>query len=264
MPGIMRRLAAEPLLPFLVGGVLIFAAFDWSRGQAVPAIEVSRELVERLQDDFTALTGREPTAAEVAMLQQRYIDEELLFREALDNGLHLVDPVTRGSLVEAMRYRITGLVPEPDEETLVNYYAEHLERYVAESTVSFEQRYLARKPDSPEAQLAALAAGEQMTWDSFPHGEQFPAYGESMLRGLFGEDFLLGLKEATPGRWIGPVASSFGWHYVRVDSRSGEARLPFTAVRNQVLNDYLQAAIDQAVAARLETLKQAYSIHVEV
>lgn len=262
MAGLVRRALGEPLLLFAACGALLFGAFGGLQARHAPRIELSIDTRDRLLEDFAAVTGRRPSAPEARDLEERFIADELLFREALANGLHLLDPVTRASLVEAMRRRITGVLPEPTAEALINFYADHQERYSAEPTVTFRHVFLRRAPAEAEAVLAALRAGEIPTGDVFPHGETFPAYGHSMLRGLFGQPFLESLAGAPLGSWQGPLRSLHGWHFLLVTAREPARRLPFAAVRNQVMNDWMQARIDRAVDRKLDELRARYAISI--
>ena len=57
---------------------------------------------------FIWCTGRKATADDIARIERDYVTEELLLREALENGLHRSNPSIRGSLVEEIKLNSTA------------------------------------------------------------------------------------------------------------------------------------------------------------
>src|SRR5207248_607365 len=76
--------------------------------------------------------GALPTGSEEAALIQRYIDNEVLYREALALGLDRGDIIVRRRLVQKMEFLTEGLdpLPEPTDAELQAYLDAHAERYV--------------------------------------------------------------------------------------------------------------------------------------
>jgi hypothetical protein len=260
----LGRLIRDPLFAFALAGAALFVLHDQLAGSADTSLRLGSETRARLIADFEMMVGRAAGSDDIARLERDYIADELLFREALDAGMHLGDGVVRARLVEEMRYRITGLLPDPSEEQLVNHYAEHRERYLSEPAISFEHVYFEQLESSEaEGVLDRLRRGEQVQGDTFWQGAAFPRYGESMIRGLFGQAFVDALKEAPPGLWAGPLASSRGTHFVLRGEAHEASLLPFDVVRPQVENDFLVAAIQHAVDARIEQLRARYEVIVE-
>jgi hypothetical protein len=256
------RILRDPLFAFLIAGAAIFLAYDQLADQGAGPVEVSAATRATLVADFEALTGRKASTEDTDRLVRSHVADELLFRAALDEGRHLSDGIVRARLVEQMRLQIAGLVPDPSDEELVDYYSEHLDRYRSEPMASFEHLYLREAPAEAAAVLARLRRGERVEGDPFEQGRAFPRYGQSMLRGLLGLEFVTALWSAPVGKWTGPVRSSQGWHYVLVSERLPAQRLAFAQVRRQVESDVLAAAIDSAVARRLVELERSYGVRI--
>jgi hypothetical protein len=257
------RMLREPLLAFAVIGGLLFLAHGARQPADAESIVLTATTRATLIADFEAATGRAASAADITRIEQEFIAEEVLFREALAEGLHLADSTVRARLVEEMRLRITGPLPEATVEQLVNHYSEHLDRYQSEPAATFRHVYFAALPDDPQGLLARLRAGHAVAGEPFGRGAEFSGYGQSMLRGLFGQAFTAALWKAPPGEWTGPLQSQYGWHYVLVSERLPPALLPFAAVRQQVENDFAVDTIAAAVGQHVQQALTRYDVQVE-
>jgi len=259
----LARVIRDPLFVFVVAGVVLFAAYAALQSRGAEPVRLSATTRAALIADFETLTGRPAVAGDIARIEREYVTDELLFRDAIDSGLHLTDGEVRRLLVEKMRLRVTGLLPDPTDEQLVDHYAENLDRYRSEPAVSFEQVYFRSRPPDAAKVLAQLQGGEAIEGEPFPQGRSFPRYGRSILRGMFGQSFVDALWSAPLGGWSGPLESPQGWHYVRPTERLPQSLLAFDEVRSQVENDYLVAQIQQAVDRRVAELEQRYEVILE-
>lgn len=259
----LTRAIRDPLFAFAVAGIALFAVHAGIQSRNTDPVRLAAATRADLIADFETLTGRPAGAEDIARIEREYVTDELLFRDAIDSGLHLTDGEVRRQLVEKMRLRVTGLLPEPTDEQLVNHYAEHLDRYRSEPAVSFEQVYFRSRPPDSENVLARLQGGEAVAGEPSPQGRSFPRYGRSILRGMFGQPFVDALWQAPLDEWSGPFRSPQGWHYVRTTERLPESLLAFDVVRSQVENDFLVALIDKAIERRVAELERRHEVIVE-
>lgn len=92
-------------LHFVLGGLLLFWILDGRLdGGRVEPVAITPEAQARLRAGWVAAMGREPSETEFASELRRELDDELLFREALQAGLHQRDAVVRQRLVMNMRF----------------------------------------------------------------------------------------------------------------------------------------------------------------
>lgn len=250
----------DPLFAFLVAGVALFGGYQIIERAQKPPVVFTPQVEQAMVEDYEMLVGRPATAADKARIKRDYLAEELLFREAIDRNMHLTDGETRKRLVDKVRYLIAGAPPEPTDEQLVNHYADNLAQYRAEPRTSFTQVYRAQKPADAALLLAQLNAGETIPGDDFWLGRAFPRYGDSMVRGIFGQPFVATLKTAPDGRWFGPVQSPRGWHFVRKSESIPAAMIPFPAIKDQVRQDYMIAHSEAAIDKALSGLKEKYDV----
>ncbi|WP_171899257.1 peptidyl-prolyl cis-trans isomerase [Sphingobium sp. RAC03] len=250
----------DPLFAFLVVGVALFGGYQIIERAQKPPVVFTPQVEQAMVEDYEMLVGRPATAADKARIKRDYLAEELLFREAINRNMHLTDGETRKRLVDKVRYLIAGAPPEPTDEQLVNHYADNLAQYRAEPRTSFTQVYRAQKPADAALLLAQLNAGETIPGDDFWLGRAFPRYGDSMVRGIFGQPFVATLKTAPDGRWFGPVQSPRGWHFVRKSESIPAAMIPFPAIKDQVRQDYMIAHSEAAIDKALAGLKEKYDV----
>jgi hypothetical protein len=252
----------DPLFLFLLIGGGFFLAYTLLSHRA-DRIEVTQAMQASLAADYEAVAGHKPDAAEQAKLVQEYVANELLFREAIARGMHLTDKATKQRLTDRLRFMLTGTPNEPTEADLIDYYATHLGSYRAEPQISFEHVFFANPPADPAGILARLNRGEQVSGDEFWMGRSFPDYGQSMVRGMFGQAFLSLAEKATPGSWFGPVRSNRGMHFVRVSGRRPAGMMPYTDIREQVRQDFIAAKTSGVIDAEVAKLERKYDVAID-
>lgn len=94
--GLMVRILKEPLLHFLLLGMLIFGIHTYVQEDTADnshIVEVSAPLVEQLQLSWQRQWQRPPSESELQNLIQSKIQEEILYREALNMGLDKDDTI---------------------------------------------------------------------------------------------------------------------------------------------------------------------------
>lgn len=255
-----RKALRDPLVPFLMAGAALFAGYLALETTRREPIRYTPEAEAAMVEDFRTLTGRQPTAEDRARMKKDFITRELLFRDALDRNLHMTSPEAREVLIDKERFLIAGAPAEPREADLVDFYAENLARYQGEPRTTFSQVFLSEKPQDPAALLKTLNLGGTIRSDEFWLGRSFPGYGDSMVRGIFGQDFVTALKAAPQDRWIGPLQSARGWHFVRVESREAARRRSYAMVRDQVRQDFMNAQTSNAIDGAVARLKEKYDV----
>lgn len=276
MKGWLRRIAAEPLVHFLLGGLLIFGWFA-VRGTPVDpesrSITVTRAEVEALSSGWEQQMQRPPTAAELDALVAARVREEIYYREAMRLGLDVDDPVIRRRLRSKMEFLAASEMESApvDDAVLTRWYTRHRAHYAQGARHSFDQIWTgpAERPQSRERAAAALAAlsGGAGDWQGRGQPLSVPASMEQVapddVDARFGTGFAAELAGQPVGRWSGPVRSGYGWHVVRVRGRSGGDVPPLSAIRQQVENDWRAATMEQRREAAWRVLRDAYRVTVE-
>ena len=118
------RLRHRPAFHFLVIGALLFLGDRWwtaeqeSQTREAQSYQVvfGDEELEQIRNDFQARYGQPPSPAEEKSLLELAIDEELLYREALNLGLLENDRSIQWWLIKKMRF--VAQDPELDDDSL--------------------------------------------------------------------------------------------------------------------------------------------------
>jgi hypothetical protein len=275
--GVLPRAARwlrEPAVHFVGIGLALFGLHAVvSRRSAPERIVVSASFLEGLRREQTQRNGRPPTPDEERGLVDRFIDDEVLYRQAVALGLDRGDLIVRRRLVQKMEFVLRGAAPprEPSVVELQSYLDAHAERYGARPSVSFHHVFLGRDRrgagahDDAARALVALRAGADpgSVGDPFLQGASWRGRTEPEVAAIFGEAFAKAVIGLAPGAWSEPITSSYGEHLVRVDERAPANAPALAAVVARVREDWLAARREEDDRAALRRLRERWIIEVE-
>ncbi|MEO9461517.1 MAG: peptidylprolyl isomerase [Marinomonas sp.] len=267
-----RNWLKEPLVHFLIGGLLIYAMFAW-RGEPVdPAsrtIEISRADRAQLSLGFERMMGRSPTDAELDSQVKRFVREEVLYREALRLGLDGNDGVVRRRLSQKMDLLAAAQAETalPSDETLQEWYDAHPERFADASQYTLDQVFKSEMGQAKERVASLNSMTKADDWKGSSDPISLPASLSQMPRkevlDRFGEQFLANIDALKPGKqWQGPVQSGFGYHAVRLRALDVGEVPPLDEVRDRVENDWRTATIEKRKERGYAILRDAYTIEI--
>lgn len=259
----IKHVPRDPVWLFILLGAAIFALYYALEDRRQPVINLSSVARSQLIDEYQSITGLKASDTIIKQLENDYITDEILFREALQSEIHLIDPTTRSSLIEKVRFRISAQVGAPTEAELIRYYADNMQRYYVDAAYSFEHVYFKKRPQNAAAISSELEAGKHITGDVFMHGSQFSGVSEEILRGAFGDRFLAEVISLEPHHWHGPITSNYGAHFVRMQRKTPARPVPFAHAKELLENDLMTLKVDEAVAAKIDSLKAQYEINIE-
>ncbi|MGK4003867.1 peptidylprolyl isomerase [Sorangium sp. So ce1036] len=154
----------EPVIHFLLIGALLFIAHRHIVGDP-RVVVVSAGLKADLERQLRDRTGRAPTEAELKAALDGWKREEVLYREALREGLDRQDATVRTVLADKLRARAAQPVSarEPTDAELDAWLAAHRSRYETPRRYDFEVVAFPRSDPAAEEQRSkyrlALADG---------------------------------------------------------------------------------------------------------
>jgi hypothetical protein len=124
----------EPLAHFVLGGGLIFLAYCYSPDAPPDAIVITPAAAEAAFQLSAESIGRPLTASERSAVLADLVEEELLVREALRQGVDRQDVVIRSRLADKMRFLLSGEPPAPTQEQLRAYLQANRQRFLTQGT----------------------------------------------------------------------------------------------------------------------------------
>ena len=273
------RLLREPLLQFLVLGAMLFALYgivDKRSVEVTEKIVVSTSQIANLGDGFARTWRRSPTEEELQGLIENYIRDEVFYRAGRAAGLDRDDAVIRRRVRQKMEFLAEEItVPEPTEEQLAAFLASNPERFRTEDRLTFRQLFLNpsrrtgtidRDLDQLRAALSSADAAIDATGlgDPFLLGEEFRVVSLRDTAGTFGESFARQVFAAEPGQWQGPIASTYGLHFIFINERTRGSVSPLDAVRPAVIREWANVRRLEAERNLYRTLRDQYEIIVEI
>lgn len=269
----------EPLTLFILLGVALFAADRAWNGAPAPIgenthIVVTANQQATLRDAFRAENGRNPTSEELHARLSRWVEEEVLYREALSLNLDRKDLIVHRQLTQKMRFLLDDAtaLPTPTDAQLQAWLDQHMERYGKPQNISFDQVFLSRGQRGDHLLQDATAIGDKLAahpqqfaglGDPFPLGQHIDNADPMQLRREFGETFSEALKTLPQSTWSRPIVSGFGLHLVRVTGLHAPQPAALSEVRQRVLSDYQLAQHARMTQQAIEALKKKYRIEFE-
>ena len=275
----LRRWSREPLLHFLLIGLVLFVVYDRLHPGQENKSESNRIVLT--PDDFEQLgvtwlaQGRAPpTPEQMQSLIEIKVREEVLYREALALGLDKEDTIVKRRLAQKMEFLAEGasIDSNPSPDTLRAWFKENSQRFSLPPRVSFRHLYFSPDRRGEHARGAAAHAMEQLAgklgnWqDAEALGDPFmdrDYYGdrsaEDMAK-LFGSNFAREVVGLKTGQWQGPVESGYGWHLVFIDT-SVAARMPaFEEIEPEIRAEWVEDQRAEAKRKIYEAMRARYQV----
>lgn len=272
-------LLREPLLQFLVLGAAIFGLFGImgrnNEAEAPAKIVISAARVATLADGFARTWRRPPTEEELQGLVDDYIRDEVFYREGRAAGLDRDDVVIRRRVRQKMEFLAEDMAAaEPSNGQLAAYLAANPERFRTETRLTFHHTFLSATRrgialDSDARRIADTLAHTNVSLDPvtigdpFLLGDEFRAMTQGEVARTFGDSFAQQLAALEPGRWQGPIPSSFGVHFVFVEERTTGSVPSLDTVRDAVRQEWQNARRIEAEQKLYRTLRDRYQIMIE-
>jgi hypothetical protein len=273
---LLGRMIREPLLQFLLIGLLLFtlyAVVSGGKWRGDRRITINDAIVAAIVERYQGLWRRPPTRDELQTLIDEYISDEVRFREGVALGLDKDDPVIRRRVLQKLEVisEESNRRAVPTDEQLQAYLEAHADRYAAPGTVAFDQVIFdpARHGEATQAHISVALAHLRADSSSVGVGDPslLPRHVSEVsvdqVTRDFGEEFAAAVVNLSVGSWEGPVRSAFGLHLVRVVSRSPSRPSTLAESRAALERDYDN---DQRLLAAQEyerRLRQDYEIIIE-
>ena len=232
----MRRFLHEPLVHFAALGALIFGAHRAFLYHSRHQIVLSPAFVATQPD------------------LDRFVDEEVLYREAVSLGLDRGDVIVRRRLVQKMEMILRKSPREPSDTQLEKFLDVHHDRYDAPERVTFHHVFTTKDLE-PLARAIAEGADWQKLGEPFLPGRRWVARSEKELAAIFGAE---AAKKIFAGETR--IESRFGKHLIFVEESLPARKVALDEVRSRLREDWLVAERTRLDREALADLRARYSV----
>lgn len=266
----MNSVLKEPLVHFLLIGALLFIGYGLfnREPEASPrTVQITTAEANWLKETWARQWHRPPSEEEFQGLLSGYLKETLLAREAEAMGMAQNDTIIRRRLAQKMEFVVqdTARLADPDDQALRRFYDANPLRYQRPARVSFTQIFFKTLPAAQQAmaQLPNRNRHPDSFGDPSMLARDHVGTDRQAVQSQFGEAFGTQLFAIEPGEWQGPLASTYGFHLVRVSERQEATPRPFTEIRAQVLEDWQRDQQDKAGERYIADLRRKYTVVVD-
>ena len=288
-----KAVLKDPLIHFIFIGIALFIVSDFisddPQGEGITQIAVTRENLltymqyqaktfdaEKVNTQLTNL----PTEQRQQLIK-RYIEDEVLYREAKALKLDSNDYSEKQRLIMKMKYLTRSFIEAktaPSEVELQTYFSSHQDAYVKPAKITFTHVFFGFSQQS-EAVAKASAQNtlfilnkNQVTFsEAISYGDHFlyhrnyvnreqdeidSHFGAAMQQKLFA-------TEASDSQWTGPFRSPYGYHLVMVTHQTPTYSPELSEVEDRVRWDVQQAHVEQAHKEAINSMVATYIVRVD-
>lgn len=277
----LSKIFKEPLVYFFVLGFVVFGLHSFlnraNQEDTDPfTVDVTSADIEWIRSSWEARMKRQPMQHELQELINRFIRDEILFREAMAMDLDDRDLVIQRRLVQKLTFVFEDLAEtiEPTDNELINYMRENQEKYRIPEMKSFTQIYfnpekrkeameeaktvLGRLKQAKRAPEKAVSLGDTIMIDS-----SFRQKSPDEVARILGREFADKLFSIDEKGWQGPIRSTFGLHLVYISDHIASKMPEFENIRKNVQYDFMYDRKKEVIDKAYSAVKSRYTILVE-
>ena len=202
---VWHRFKREPLLIFMAIALLIFVG-DYLMSltkQDPKAIVITPEIRQEAKQIFINSLKREPSAADMKILIDRWTDNEVLYREGLALGLDKGDNSIRERVIfKALSVTQAAItLPKLDENDLKNWFKEHAGKYDSPNLIHFQEAVPLGKTSTENLKIFVNALNGKGKSNIDSSLEIFKDRPRFTIVDGYGEEFTAALEKLPPNGW---------------------------------------------------------------
>lgn len=257
----------EPLLHFLILGAAVFGIDQWLNADRSSSrdIVVTAQVQQEAKQIFEAGMKREPKPEELKVLLDRWVDNEILYREGLQLGLDRGDSGIRDRVIfKAMSVTQAGIVlPEIDEAGLKAWFESNRDRYDTPARFDFLEAAMPSDTKLEAMQRFALALNKDQEEPGIESSLRvFRDRPRSNLLQSYGKDFTEAIEQLKPGQWQ-VLVSNDGPRVIRLETLKPAVAADFESVKVKVYQDWKDEMSSQRTKELIREMGRKYKIRQE-
>jgi len=260
---IWNRFKQEPLLIFAAIAVFIFLGDQMiALTKTDPkAIVITSQLRNDLKQIYANSFKRDPSARDMQILIDRWVDNEVLYREGLALGLDKGDD----SIRERVIFKTLSVtqaevnLPNPDENFLKNWFNEHQEQYNEPTQLNFKEAVVFGKPNPVEIKNFVLALNGKGKSSIDSNLEIFKDRPRFTIVDGYGEEFTKSLEQLPQNEWSA-LESTAGTRIVRLVRVKQGQKANFEQLKAKIYTDWKNQTAAELSTKAIRELGKKYKI----
>ena len=260
-----QSIVREPLVHFILLGGLLFAIDHWivAQRENPKVMNVGPEVEKEARTIFRSAQGREPTAAELQVLRERWIDTEVLYREGLALRVDQGDSTIRERVIfKALNVMQSNLsLPPLDEKTLRAWFEQNRSQYDLPERFDFLEAVLMGNTSDDGARQFAVALNSGGQNDAKSGLRVFKGRPRNTIETSFGAEFAVELEKLRLGEWH-TLSSKDGIRVVQLQARTAGEKVTFEPVQGRVRQDWQDAKMQELRTLAVRELRKKYQLQI--
>ena len=256
----------EPLLHFILLGTLLFGIDHMLVGRRDDprTIVVGPEVDAQARQLFKASGGRDPNADELKALRERWLDNEVLYREGVAMQVDRGDSAIRDRVVfKALSVVDANLkLPTFDDALLRQWFESRRTKYDEPARYDFDEAVLAGDNSESAVRGFVRAMNAGTPGDNRAGLRVFKGRPHDNLVQAYGAEFTRALEDGPPNEWR-PLRTRDGWRAMRLNAATPPKPATFELLRGVVLQDWTDATMAEQRTAAVRALAGKYTIRRE-
>jgi len=260
----LRKILREPLVHFLLLGVLLFAADAvlTKLNDSRRVIDIPEVVKSEAHDLFVSSMKREPTAKDMKQVLERWVDNEVLYREGIALGLDKGDQNIRERVIfKALSVTQSNInLPASSPEQLEIWFQAHSDRYALDDRFNFFEAAVAGSASTEQLIQFASALNGKGKSDMESSLRIFKDRPRKSLNDAYGDKFAMDLAALKPGTWV-VLNSKSGTVVVQLEQFSKGQAVKYSDVSERVLADWQQDTMAQLTSQAIRDLGKKYRVN---
>ncbi|MCG8412823.1 MAG: peptidyl-prolyl cis-trans isomerase [Pseudomonadales bacterium] len=257
-----QRLLHEPTVHFFLLALLIFVAYGLSSVNQENVLELDQREIDARVFMQEMATGEELTQEQRDFVAARYVEEQILVREALALGLDN-DARIHDMLAQKMLHVLSGEIIQPSDEELQTFYEANIDRYRIPSSRDVIELVFDSRETLPDGTLSLLEAGgsAEALLESNPGSSgPLPNINHLDVSNIFSEEFANQVFASAAGEWAGPFVSNRGQHWLQTTTVYPERLPELSEIRDRVRLEWINSEEEARLQVEISRLFDKYSI----
>jgi hypothetical protein len=251
------------LFIFFIIGILLYLIDIGLNSDEDKNIYISDQEVISLINAWKSQVGREPTDDEISRIINNLVQEEILYREALNLGLEREDKIIKRRLAQKISFlKQESILKDFSQKEIIDFYKANRDKYYVPGLYTFTHKFFSSSSNSKERAQNHLNNSNRLYENSDPFflGKNFAETSSLEINSNFGSNFSLYFENSPINQWIGPYKSSFGHHNLFITEYTPGFHPNLDDIYDQVMVDLNQLKRDSAISDFIKEVGSDYSV----